>query len=52
MAHGSFLLGEMGEKPAVPMLWNYPKAIVRPPYWKVPWRVLQRLGFAQPRRGT
>jgi hypothetical protein len=50
MAHGSFLLGEMDEKPAVPMAWNYPKAIFRPPYWKVPWRVMQRLGLADPQR--
>jgi hypothetical protein len=50
MAHGSFLLGEMGEKPAVPPMWNYSKAILRPPYWKVPWRIAQRLGLADAQR--
>jgi hypothetical protein len=51
MAHGSFLLGEMGEKPAVPLKWNYTKPILRPPYWKVPWRIAQRLGLSRSQRG-
>jgi hypothetical protein len=51
MAHGSFLLGEMDEKPAAPMTWIYSKPIVRPPYWKVPWRLARRFGLAPPPRG-
>ncbi len=51
MAHGTFLLGEMKEKPAVPMQWNYTKVIVRRPYWKIPWRIARRMGLAEPQRG-
>ena len=47
MAHGTFLLGEMGEKPTVPIRWVYTKPIVRSPYWKVPLRVLRRLGLVR-----
>ncbi len=47
MAHGSFLLGEMGEKPDVPVRWVYTKPLLRPPYWKVPLRLLRRLGVVQ-----
>ena len=47
-AHAAYLIGEMEEKPAVPRLWSYPKTIIRPPYRKIPWRIMRRMGWAPP----
>lgn len=49
-SHAAYLLGQMEEKPSVPGRWNYPKNILRPPYSKVPWRIMRRLGWAEPAR--
>jgi hypothetical protein len=43
-SHAAYLMGEMQEKPMVPGRWTYPKPILRPPYTKIPWRLLRRLG--------
>jgi hypothetical protein len=50
-AHAAYAMGEMEEKPVVPALWNYPKPIMRPPYRKIPWRIMRRLGWARPGEG-
>jgi len=49
-SHAAYLLGQMEEKPSVPGRWKYPKNILRPPYSKVPWRIMRRLGWAEPAR--
>src|SRR5690606_11506698 len=45
-AHGRYLLEERAGRPSVPGVWKYAKPVIRPPYWKIPWRLLKRLGWA------
>jgi hypothetical protein len=45
-AHAAYVMGEMEDKPFVPALWKYPKTIIRPPYRKIPWRIMRRMGWA------
>jgi hypothetical protein len=47
-AHAAYIMGGMEEKPVVPALWNYPKKIIRPPYRKIPWRIMRRMGWSRP----
>jgi hypothetical protein len=51
-AHAAYIMGGIKEKPVVPALWNYPKAIIRPPYRKIPWRIMQRMGWSRPSQGA
>ncbi len=51
-AHAAYVMGGIEEKPVVPALWHYPKAIIRPPYRKIPWRIMQRMGWSRSSQGA
>lgn len=44
-SHAAYLMGRIEEKPEVPGRWRYAKPIIRPPYSKIPLRMLRRLGW-------
>jgi hypothetical protein len=49
-SHAAYLMGRIEEKPVVPGRWRYAKPIFRPPYAKIPLRMLRRLGWKAPDR--
>jgi hypothetical protein len=50
-SHAAYLMGRIEEKPNVPGRWRYTKPIFRPPFSKIPLRMLRRLGWNAPNRG-
>ena len=50
-AQGAYVLGEAkGEQPG-PGRWSSAKPILRPPYWKVPRRLIRRIGWSKDAMG-